>query len=236
MALLASAPLLLAALAGAVALLLPGAAEARVLLSLDDFGAVGDGIANDTQAFVDAWEAACATGGNTYLNVPAGKSYQIWPVTLAGPCRGEIKLMVFIPPSSPSATSQSQSQYTLANSCLADFREHHRAGEPGGVGGRRPRQVAPLHRRGGPVSQRRRHRRRPGPSMVGGGLRGRELHLVPPARGRPHGAPLRGLPGRERQGPHAAEQPAAAPGLHPLLQRRGQLPPGHLAGVQPRHR
>uniref|UniRef100_A0A452ZQK9 Pectate lyase superfamily protein domain-containing protein n=1 Tax=Aegilops tauschii subsp. strangulata TaxID=200361 RepID=A0A452ZQK9_AEGTS len=210
MALLASAPLLLAALAGAVALLLPGAAEARVLLSLDDFGAVGDGIANDTQAFVDAWEAACATGGNTYLNVPAGKSYQIWPVTLAGPCRGEIK--------------------------LADFREHHRAGEPGGVGGRRPRQVAPLHRRGGPVSQRRRHRRRPGPSMVGGGLRGRELHLVPPARGRPHGAPLRGLPGRERQGPHAAEQPAAAPGLHPLLQRRGQLPPGHLAGVQPRHR
>ena len=47
------------------------------------------------QAFVDAWKAACATGGTTYLNVPAGKSYQIWPVTLAGPCRGEIKLMVF---------------------------------------------------------------------------------------------------------------------------------------------
>ena len=43
------ARLLLAAIAGAVALLLPGAAEARVLLSLDDFGAVGDGIANDTQ-------------------------------------------------------------------------------------------------------------------------------------------------------------------------------------------
>ncbi|KAF7034322.1 hypothetical protein CFC21_045354 [Triticum aestivum] len=94
MALRAGTPLLLAALAGAVALLLPGAVEARVLLSLDDFGAVGDGIANDTQAFVDAWKAACATGGTTYLNVPAGKSYQIWPVTLAGPCRGEIKLMI----------------------------------------------------------------------------------------------------------------------------------------------
>lgn len=40
-------PLLLAALA--VALLLLSAAEARVLLTLDDFGAVGDGIANDTQ-------------------------------------------------------------------------------------------------------------------------------------------------------------------------------------------
>uniref|UniRef100_A0A8R7RAT8 Polygalacturonase n=2 Tax=Triticum urartu TaxID=4572 RepID=A0A8R7RAT8_TRIUA len=94
MALRARTPLLLAALAGAVALLLPGAVEAHVLLSLDDFGAVGDGIANDTQAFVDAWKAACATGGTTYLNVPAGKYYQIWPVTLAGPCRGEIKLMI----------------------------------------------------------------------------------------------------------------------------------------------
>uniref|UniRef100_A0A453DR10 Uncharacterized protein n=1 Tax=Aegilops tauschii subsp. strangulata TaxID=200361 RepID=A0A453DR10_AEGTS len=49
MALRARTPHLLAALAGAVALLLPGAVEARVLLSLDDFGAVGDGIANDTQ-------------------------------------------------------------------------------------------------------------------------------------------------------------------------------------------
>ena len=43
---------------------------------------------------MDAWTAACATGDNTYLNVPAGKSYQIWPVTLAGPCQGEIKLLV----------------------------------------------------------------------------------------------------------------------------------------------
>ncbi|KQK05091.1 hypothetical protein BRADI_2g17918v3 [Brachypodium distachyon] len=40
-------PLLPAALA--VAFLLSSAAEARVLLTLDDFGAVGDGIANDTQ-------------------------------------------------------------------------------------------------------------------------------------------------------------------------------------------
>ena len=33
----------------AAALFFSGAAEARVLLTLDDFGAVGDGIANDTQ-------------------------------------------------------------------------------------------------------------------------------------------------------------------------------------------
>ena len=35
--------------AAAVAVLLPDAAEPRILLTLDDFGAVGDGIANDTQ-------------------------------------------------------------------------------------------------------------------------------------------------------------------------------------------
>ena len=89
-----STPLLLAALAGVVALLLPNASESRVLLTLDDFGAVGDGFADDTQAFVDAWKAACATDDHTFLNVPAGKSYQIWPVTLTGPCRDEIKLFV----------------------------------------------------------------------------------------------------------------------------------------------
>uniref|UniRef100_A0A8I6XKU2 Polygalacturonase n=1 Tax=Hordeum vulgare subsp. vulgare TaxID=112509 RepID=A0A8I6XKU2_HORVV len=91
----ATALLRLAALAGAVALLLPGAAEARVLLSLDDFGAVRDGIADDTQALVDAWKVACAySNGYVVIHVPAGKSYQIWPVTLAGPCRDEIMLFV----------------------------------------------------------------------------------------------------------------------------------------------
>ncbi|KAE8820401.1 putative polygalacturonase [Hordeum vulgare] len=97
----ATALLRLAALAGAVALLLPGAAEARVLLSLDDFGAVRDGIADDTQALVDAWKVACAySNGYVVIHVPAGKSYQIWPVTLAGPCRDEI--MLFVRPFHPS--------------------------------------------------------------------------------------------------------------------------------------
>ena len=36
-------------LAAAVAVLLPDAAEPRILLTLDDFGAVGDGVADDTK-------------------------------------------------------------------------------------------------------------------------------------------------------------------------------------------
>ncbi|XP_006654730.1 probable polygalacturonase At1g80170 [Oryza brachyantha] len=92
------------AAAAAVLLLLPNAAVSRTLLSLDDFGAVGDGVANDTQALVDAWSAACATGDRTFLHVPAVRTYLIWPVTLAGPCREEIKLFVsgtIVAPESP---------------------------------------------------------------------------------------------------------------------------------------
>ncbi|XP_062232031.1 probable polygalacturonase At1g80170 [Phragmites australis] len=91
-------------LAGVVAVLMLNAAESRILLTLDDFGAVGDGIANDTKAFEDVWKAACAAGDNTILNVPAGKTYQIWPVTLSGPCSSEIKLFIsgnIVAPESP---------------------------------------------------------------------------------------------------------------------------------------
>jgi hypothetical protein len=44
-------------LSGIVATLLPDAAESRVLLTLDDFGAVGDGVANDTQVPMHACPA-----------------------------------------------------------------------------------------------------------------------------------------------------------------------------------
>ncbi|TKW26115.1 hypothetical protein SEVIR_3G165200v4 [Setaria viridis] len=99
--------LALAALAAAAAILLlcgAGAAEARVLLTLDDFGAVGDGIANDTQAFLDAWAAACDSSEQAVLAVPVGKAYRIWPVQLYGPCKRKLKLLIsgsIVAPASP---------------------------------------------------------------------------------------------------------------------------------------
>jgi len=92
-------------LAAAVAVLLPDAAEPRILLTLDDFGAVGDGVADDTKAFAGAWAAACAAADNVILNVPAGKTFRIWPLTLAGPCSSEIKLLIsgnIVAPEGPS--------------------------------------------------------------------------------------------------------------------------------------
>ena len=88
-------PLALAAVAAVLLLLLcrGGGAEARVLLTLDDFGGVGDGIANDTQALLDAWTAACTSSEEAVLAVPAGKAYRIWPVQLSGPCKKKLKLL-----------------------------------------------------------------------------------------------------------------------------------------------
>ncbi|KAL6610583.1 hypothetical protein ACP70R_040552 [Stipagrostis hirtigluma subsp. patula] len=100
-------PLRLAALAGVVVfavLVLPNAGEPRALLTLDDFGAVGDGIANDTQAFLAAWTAACTSDEEAVLAVPPGKTYRIWPVKLTGPCRKKLKLLIsgtIVAPASP---------------------------------------------------------------------------------------------------------------------------------------
>ncbi|GJN15095.1 hypothetical protein PR202_gb01985 [Eleusine coracana subsp. coracana] len=107
-----AAALLPAAFAAVIAALLicggggGGGAEARILLTLDDFGAVGDGIANDTQAFLNAWNAACGSNEQAVLAVPAGKAYRIWPVQLFGPCRKKLKLLIagsIVAPASPDA-------------------------------------------------------------------------------------------------------------------------------------
>ncbi|KAK1699546.1 hypothetical protein QYE76_016243 [Lolium multiflorum] len=94
----------LVVIAAAVLYFSGDAAEARVLLTLDDFGAVGDGVANDTQAFLDAWTAACGSEEQAVLAVPAAKVYQIWPLQLTGPCKKKLKLLIagtIVAPSSP---------------------------------------------------------------------------------------------------------------------------------------
>eukprot|EP00267_Zea_mays_P022821 XP_008647954.1 polygalacturonase isoform X1 [Zea mays] len=109
------AVLLLLAAAFAAALL-PDAAESRILLTLHDFGAVGDGVADDTKALAGAWTAACAAADDVILNVPAGGTFRIWPLTLAGPCRSEIKLLIsgdIVAPESPQDWGQGQSDQWL---------------------------------------------------------------------------------------------------------------------------
>ncbi|XP_048333996.1 probable polygalacturonase At1g80170 isoform X1 [Ziziphus jujuba] len=61
---------------------------------LADFGAKGDGIANDTKAFIDAWEMACSFPLRTRLVIPVGSTYLVYPVNLGGPCRSKVTLKI----------------------------------------------------------------------------------------------------------------------------------------------
>ncbi|EXB37618.1 hypothetical protein L484_021824 [Morus notabilis] len=56
------------------------------ILNVDDFGAEGNGINDDKQAFEKAWEKACSSTGRTVLVVPQ-KTYLTKPVKFQGPCK-----------------------------------------------------------------------------------------------------------------------------------------------------
>ncbi|XP_058195009.1 probable polygalacturonase At1g80170 isoform X2 [Rhododendron vialii] len=57
----------------------------KVLVNVDGFGAVGDGVSDDTQAFVNAWKQACTTPRSVFL-VPIGRRYLVNATRFKGPC------------------------------------------------------------------------------------------------------------------------------------------------------
>ena len=50
------------------------------------FGAVGDGVSDDTKAFNLAWDTACQAPQSVTLLVPKGFIFMVQPTTFAGPC------------------------------------------------------------------------------------------------------------------------------------------------------
>lgn len=53
-----------------------------------DFGAAGDGVADDTEAFSKAWAATCkASTGPPSMVVPKGKTFLVTPTIFQGPCK-----------------------------------------------------------------------------------------------------------------------------------------------------
>lgn len=59
------------------------------------FGAVGDGVTDDTVAVKTAWDAACHTESGVLL-VPNGYSFMIQSTIFLGPCQGGLIFQVFI--------------------------------------------------------------------------------------------------------------------------------------------
>ncbi|KAK8591244.1 hypothetical protein V6N13_031294 [Hibiscus sabdariffa] len=56
------------------------------VFSVLDFGAIGDGVTDDTQAFKLAWDTACQIESAVLL-VPDGYSFMLQSTILAGPCK-----------------------------------------------------------------------------------------------------------------------------------------------------
>ncbi|KAM7253793.1 hypothetical protein ACFE04_031475 [Oxalis oulophora] len=59
--------------------------------SVDIFGTFGDGITDDSNAFLRAWDAICTGAQNPpRLEIPAGKTYLTNPITFQGPCKPDV--------------------------------------------------------------------------------------------------------------------------------------------------
>ncbi|XP_052173755.1 polygalacturonase-like isoform X1 [Diospyros lotus] len=62
-------------------------------VSVNDFGAKGDG-SDDTQAFKNAWQAACSSSAAATLLVPK-KKYLVKPIRFAGPCKAALTVQIY---------------------------------------------------------------------------------------------------------------------------------------------
>ncbi|KAF8401252.1 hypothetical protein HHK36_012184 [Tetracentron sinense] len=77
------------------------------------FGAVGDGIADDTQAFKMAWDAACQVE-SAILAVPKGYSFLIHSTIFTGPCQSSFVFKVdgtLMPPDGPESWPKNNSRH-----------------------------------------------------------------------------------------------------------------------------
>ncbi|KAL6584767.1 hypothetical protein OROMI_004056 [Orobanche minor] len=85
-----------------------------VVLNIDDFGAKGDGLSDDTKmerlvsfplhmniamgtassSLQDVWKVACSLSSGAKIVIPAGNSYLVRPTNFSGPCLSKVTLKV----------------------------------------------------------------------------------------------------------------------------------------------
>lgn len=56
------------------------------IFDVTSYGASGDGVHDDTQAFKEAWRGACSDE-NPSIVIPSGGSFLVGPITFQGPCK-----------------------------------------------------------------------------------------------------------------------------------------------------
>lgn len=90
----------------------PGNSSTDCVYDVTSFGAVGDGSADDTPAFVAAWKAACAVESGVVL-APAGHRFKITSTIFSGPCKPGLVLQVdgvLMPPEGPDSWPEADSR------------------------------------------------------------------------------------------------------------------------------
>lgn len=78
----------------------------NLTLSVTQFGAIGNGYNDDTEAFIEAWKFACSSKAVVVIEIPTDYIHLVRPVELGGPCKSKVTLLIsgtIIAPSDPDA-------------------------------------------------------------------------------------------------------------------------------------
>ncbi|KAL0006379.1 hypothetical protein SO802_013940 [Lithocarpus litseifolius] len=81
-------------------------ASSITTFNVQSFGAIGDGVTDDTQAFKMAWDTACQAEKSGILLVPKGHSFMIQSTIFTGPCKSGITFQIdgtIMPPDGPDS-------------------------------------------------------------------------------------------------------------------------------------
>lgn len=73
----------------------PGNSTSDCIFDVTDFGAIGDGSTDDTNAFEEAWKAACKVESATVL-APSNYNFMITSTIFSGPCKPGLVFQVRI--------------------------------------------------------------------------------------------------------------------------------------------
>ncbi|GLJ23334.1 hypothetical protein SUGI_0441480 [Cryptomeria japonica] len=82
--------------------------------NVQSYGAVGDGVTDDTEAFQSAWKAACEVeSASAVLEVPQGYSFMIQSLMFSGPCKCGLTFQVdgvLLAPDGPKSWNKQNSE------------------------------------------------------------------------------------------------------------------------------
>ncbi|GMY22057.1 polygalacturonase At1g48100-like [Fagus crenata] len=83
------------------------------IFNVQSFGAIGDGVTDDTLAFKMAWDSACQAESSGILLVPKGYSFMIQSTIFTGPCKSGITFQIdgaIMPPDGPNSWPRNNSK------------------------------------------------------------------------------------------------------------------------------